>query len=69
MTAVRQRGTARLVAMALALVVVSACLYDLFTRFDWREPLRVLREANPAALVAALACVQFAYICVRTLRW
>jgi len=64
-----RRKNARLVAMALALVVVAACLFYLFTRFDWREPLRVLRDANLAALVGALVCVQFAYICVRTLRW
>ena len=64
-----QRRNARLVAMALALVVVAACLFYLFTRFDWREPLKVVRDANLAALVAALVCLQFAYICVRTLRW
>ena len=60
---------ARLVAMAFALVVVAACVFYLATRFDWREPLKVLREANLAALVGALVCVHFAYICVRTLRW
>lgn len=63
------RRNARLVAMAFAFVVVAACLFYLATHFDWREPLKVLREANLPVLVAALAAVHFAYICVRTLRW
>jgi uncharacterized membrane protein YbhN (UPF0104 family) len=64
-----QRSNARLVAMAVALVVVAGCLFYLFARFDWHEPLRVVREANLPLLVVALVCLQFAYICVRTLRW
>jgi uncharacterized membrane protein YbhN (UPF0104 family) len=63
------RSNARVVAMAFALVVVAACLVYLFTHFDWHEPLRVVRDANLALLFAALVLLQFAYICVRTLRW
>ena len=63
------RRNARWTGFALAIVVVAACLYYLATRFNWREPLHVVRDADLLALVAATLAVHVAYICVRTLRW
>jgi uncharacterized membrane protein YbhN (UPF0104 family) len=63
------RNSARLAAIAAATLVVAACLVYLATRFQWAEPLKVVRDANLLALTAATFCVHFAYISVRTLRW
>ena len=63
------RRNARWGTFVLALAIVAACLFYLGTRFEWREPLRVVRDANLLALAGAIVAVHFAYICVRTLRW
>jgi len=65
----RHGSNTKLVAAALAIAVVVACLFYLGTRFDWREPLHVVRDANLVVLTGALVCVHFAYVAVRTLRW
>jgi uncharacterized membrane protein YbhN (UPF0104 family) len=63
------RRNARWGGFVAAIAVVAVCLFYLGTRFDWREPLRVVRDADLLALAGATFAVHFAYICVRTLRW
>ena len=63
------RKNARFAALALAGLVVVACIVYLATRFDWSEPLRRVGDVHLVAMTSAIVCLHFAYICVRTLRW
>ena len=63
----RRRTRAGVVALATALSIAS--LIYLGTTFEWSEPLKAVRKAHLITLIVTTCILQFAFICVRTLRW
>jgi uncharacterized membrane protein YbhN (UPF0104 family) len=59
----------KVAAVVVAGSLATACMVYLITSYDWREAWRAIRGAHLFALVVATLVLQFAFVCVRTLRW